>query len=96
MRDVLQSLAQLGDRNLVVDPTVSGTISLELREVPFQEALTIVTRSQGLDCREKGGTLWVGSPENWILYLAGFPSIHFSTFQPKKPPRLSSHCSLRP
>lgn len=75
VRDVLQSLAQLGDRNLVVDPTVSGTISLELREVPFQEALTIVTRSQGLDCREKGGTLWVGSPEK-LDSLFGRFSLH--------------------
>lgn len=46
-----------------------------MREVPFQEALAIVTRSQGLDCREKGGTLWVGSPEK-LDSLLGRLSLH--------------------
>lgn len=63
VKDVLQSLAQLADRNLVVDPDLSGTVSLELHEIPFEQALTIVTRSRGLECREEGGTLWVGTPE---------------------------------
>lgn len=63
VRDVLQSLAQLADRNLVVDPDLSGTISLELRDVPFPQALSIVTRSRGLECREEGNILWVSTPE---------------------------------
>lgn len=63
VRDVLQSLAQLADQNLVVDPDLSGTISLELRDVPFRQALSIVTRSQGLECREESNTLWVSTPE---------------------------------
>ena len=63
VRDVLQSLAQLADRNLVVDPDLSGTISLELRDVPFPQALSIVTRSRGLECREEGNIIWVSTPE---------------------------------
>lgn len=63
VKDVLQSLAQLANQNLVVDPDLSGTVSLELRDVPFRQALTVVTRSRGLECREEGNTFWVGTPE---------------------------------
>lgn len=63
VKDVLQSMAQLANQNLVVDPDLSGAISLELRDVPFRQALAIVTRSRGLECREEGNTLWVSTPE---------------------------------
>ena len=59
VQDVLQSIAQLSGRNLVLEGPVPGTLSLEFQQVPFPQALAMVTRSQGLFCREEGGTLWV-------------------------------------
>ena len=44
VREVLQSIAQLAGRNLVMDGPIPGSLSLELQEVPFSQALAIVTR----------------------------------------------------
>ena len=63
VQDVLQSIAQLSGRNLVLEGPVPGTLSLEFQQVPFPQALAMVTRSQGLFCREEGGTLWVSKLE---------------------------------
>lgn len=63
VRDVLQSMAQMAGRNLVLDSQIPGTLSLEIQQLPFAQALEMVTRSQGLCFREEGNTLWVASPE---------------------------------
>lgn len=63
VRDVLQSMAQMAGRNLVLDSQIPGTLSLEIQQLPFPQALEMVTRSQGLCFREEGNTLWVASPE---------------------------------
>lgn len=63
VRDVLQSMAQMAGRNLVLDSQIPGTLSLEIQQLPFPHALEMVTRSQGLCFREEGNTLWVASPE---------------------------------
>lgn len=63
VRDVLQSMAQMAGRNLVLDSQIPGTLSLEIQQLPFAQALEMVTRSQGLCFREEGKTLWVASPE---------------------------------
>lgn len=61
--DVLRSMAQMAGRNLVLDSRIPGTLSLEIQQLPFDQALEMVTRSQGLCFREEGNTLWVASPE---------------------------------
>lgn len=61
--DVLRSMAQMAGRNLVLDSRIPGTLSLEIHQLPFAQALEMVTRSQGLCFREEGNTLWVASPE---------------------------------
>lgn len=63
VRDVLQSMAQMAGWNLVLDSQIPGTLSLEIQQLPFAQALEMVTRSQGLCFREEGNTLWVASPE---------------------------------
>ena len=63
VRDVLQSMAQMAGRNLVLDSQIPGSLSLEIQQLPFAQALEMVTRSQGLCFREEGNTLWVASPE---------------------------------
>lgn len=63
VRDVLQSMAQMAGQNLVLDSQIPGTLSLEIQQLPFAQALEMVTRSQGLCFREEGNTLWVASPE---------------------------------
>jgi protein transport protein HofQ len=52
---VLQALAAQEERNLVVSPDVSGTLSLNLTRVPWRQALNTVVASAGLILREERG-----------------------------------------
>ncbi|WP_281697637.1 type II secretion system protein GspD [Acidaminococcus massiliensis] len=83
VREVLQSIAQLAGRNLVMDGPIPGTLSLELQQVPFSQALAMVTRSQGLFCREEGSTLWIGTPEKKDPFF-GQLTIHPLEYIPAK------------
>ncbi|EMJ5883412.1 DNA uptake porin HofQ [Enterobacter cloacae] len=56
---VLQSLVAQANRNLVVSPDVSGTLSLNLTHVPWRQALQTVITSAGLVLHEEGGIFYV-------------------------------------
>ena len=56
---VLQALAAQEERNLVVSPDVSGTLSLNLTRVPWRQALNTVIASAGLILREERGIFYV-------------------------------------
>lgn len=56
---VLQALAAQEERNLVVSPDVSGTLSLNLTRVPWRQALNTVAASSGLILREERGIFYV-------------------------------------
>lgn len=56
---VLQALAAQEDRNLVVSPDVSGTLSLNLTRIPWRQALNTVVASAGLVLREERGIFYV-------------------------------------
>lgn len=52
---ILQALVAQEDRNLVVSPDVSGSLSLNLTRVLRRQALQTVVNSAGLVLREEGG-----------------------------------------
>ncbi|MFB5080511.1 DNA uptake porin HofQ [Raoultella sp. C349492] len=56
---VLQTLAALRQQNLVVASDVSGTLSLRLNNVPWQQALRSVVDSAGLTFSQQGTILYV-------------------------------------
>ncbi len=56
---VLQTLAEMQQKNLVVAPDVSGTVSLHLKNVPWQQALRAVIDSAGLMYNQQGTVLHV-------------------------------------
>ena len=59
VRAVLQLIADFTDLNLVASDTVSGSITLRLENVPWDQALDIVLRAKGLDKRQIGNVLMV-------------------------------------
>lgn len=61
IRTVLQIIAEVADKNLVVSDNVQGTITLRLKNVPWDQALDIVLKTKGLDKREAGNVLLVGT-----------------------------------
>ncbi|TLV22190.1 DNA uptake porin HofQ [Klebsiella indica] len=56
---VLQTLAEIKQKNLVVAPDVSGTVSLHLKNVPWSQALRSVIDSAGLALAQQGSVLHV-------------------------------------
>lgn len=58
-RAVLQVLAEISGRNIVVSDTVQGSLTLRLRNVPWDQALDIVMTTRGLDMRENGNVIIV-------------------------------------
>ena len=59
VRNVLQLIADFTDLNLVASDTVSGSITLRLENVPWDQALDIVLKTKGLDKRQDGNVLMV-------------------------------------
>lgn len=59
IRAVLQLIADFTEMNLVASDTVSGSITLRLQNVPWDQALDIVLKAKGLDQRREGNVLLV-------------------------------------
>ena len=64
VRAVLQILADFNDMNLVVSGEVTGHITLRLQQVPWDQALDIILKTQGLEKRLQGNVLMIAPAEN--------------------------------
>lgn len=58
-RALLQILADVSGKNMVLSDSISGTMALRLQNVPWDQALEIIMQSRGLALREIGDTLMV-------------------------------------
>ena len=63
IRSVLQLLADFTGMNLVVSDTVSGNITLRLKNVPWDQALDIILTTKGLGMRRQGNVMLVAPAE---------------------------------
>lgn len=59
VRAVLQLLADFTGLNIVVSDSVGGNLTLRLKNVPWDQALDIVLRTQGLDKRRNGNVMFI-------------------------------------
>ncbi|WP_201586638.1 type IV pilus secretin PilQ [Psychrobacter jeotgali] len=59
VRSVLDILAQFTDMNIVASDSVSGSITLRLINVPWDQALDIILKSKNLDKRENGNVILI-------------------------------------
>lgn len=59
VRAVLQLLADFTGMNLVTSDTVSGNLTLRLKNVPWDQALDIILKSKGLAMRQSGNVMMV-------------------------------------
>ena len=59
VRAVLQIIADFTELNLVASDTVQGRITLRLDNVPWDQALSLVLKTKGLDKRQVGNVLMV-------------------------------------
>ncbi|HJL61952.1 MAG TPA: type IV pilus secretin PilQ family protein [Pseudomonadales bacterium] len=63
IRSVLQLIADFNDKNLVATDTVTGRITLRLKNVPWDQALDIIMKTKGLAVREVGNVMYVAPAE---------------------------------
>ncbi len=49
IKDVLKTFSVLTELNIVLDPGVSGSVTVELRQVPWDQALDLILKINGLD-----------------------------------------------
>ena len=59
VRAVLQVIADFTGLNIIASDTVSGNVTLRLKDVPWDQALDIIMRAKGLDKRASGSVIWV-------------------------------------
>ncbi|MGL6070521.1 type IV pilus secretin PilQ, partial [Craterilacuibacter sp.] len=69
VRAVLQTLAEFAGFNLVTGDTVTGTMTLRLKDVPWDQALDIVLQQKGLAKRQIGNVIRI-APQADMIALA--------------------------
>ena len=59
VRSVLQLLADFTGLNLVVSDSVTGNLTLRLKNVPWDQAMDIILKTKGLDKRKAGNVILI-------------------------------------
>ncbi|GGP27852.1 type IV pilus secretin PilQ [Silvimonas amylolytica] len=59
IRTVLQVIAEFTGLNIITSDSVSGNLTLRLKDVPWDQALDIILQAKGLDQRRSGNVLWI-------------------------------------
>jgi beta-lactamase regulating signal transducer with metallopeptidase domain len=59
VRGLLKALAEAAHANMLVSDKVTGTVTLKLAEMPWEQALDVILGSQGLVKHEKGGIIYI-------------------------------------
>lgn len=59
VRALLQVIADFTNFNVVTSDTVTGTVTLRLKDVPWDQALDIILQAKGLGVRKSGNVLWI-------------------------------------
>ncbi|RMG52986.1 MAG: type IV pilus secretin family protein, partial [Gammaproteobacteria bacterium] len=59
VRSVLQLIADFTNLNVVVSDSVSGNLTLRLKNVPWDQALDIILKTKGLAMRQNGNVLLI-------------------------------------
>lgn len=59
VRSVLQVIADFTNFNIITSDSVSGNLTLRLKDVPWDQALDIILQAKGLDMRKNGNVIWI-------------------------------------
>jgi type IV pilus assembly protein PilQ len=59
VRALLQVIADFTNFNIVTSDTVTGALTLRLKDVPWDQALQIIMDAKGLGMRKSGSVLWI-------------------------------------
>jgi type IV pilus assembly protein PilQ len=63
VRALLQVIADFTNFNVVTSDTVTGNVTLRLKDVPWDQALDIIMQAKGLGLKKAGNVLWIAPKE---------------------------------
>ena len=66
LKDVLRTFAELTRLNIAIDPDVTGSVTVRLHDVPWDQALDLILRMNGLGYVLEGKILRVGKTERLL------------------------------
>ncbi|HEY1042653.1 MAG TPA: type IV pilus secretin PilQ family protein [Telluria sp.] len=66
VRAALQAIADISGLNIITSDSVSGNLTLRLKDVPWDQALDVVLQAKGLDMRKNGTVLWIAPKEELL------------------------------
>ena len=66
VRSVLQVIADFTGLNIIASDTVNGSLTLRLKDVPWDQALDLIMQTKGLDKRVNGNVIWI-APKDELL-----------------------------
>ena len=59
VRSLLQVIADFTNFNVITSDSVTGAVTLRLKDVPWDQALDIILQAKGLGMRKTGNVLWI-------------------------------------
>jgi type IV pilus assembly protein PilQ len=59
VRSLLQVIADFTNFNVVTSDTVTGSVTLRLKDVPWDQALDIILQAKGLGLKKSGNVIWI-------------------------------------
>jgi len=91
VRSLLQVIADFTKFNIVTSDSVTGSVTLRLQDVPWDQALDIILQAKSLGMRKSGNVLWVAPSEEIVakeklereayLTLEGLEPVRTQSFQ---------------
>ena len=91
VRSLLQVIADFTGFNVVTSDSVSGSVTLRLLDVPWDQAMDIILRAKGLGVRKSGNVMWVAPNEEILakekleresrVALEGLEAVQTQSFQ---------------
>jgi type IV pilus assembly protein PilQ len=63
VRSVMQVIGDFTGLNIIVSDTVTGNVTLRLKDVPWDQALDLLMQTRGLDMRKNGSVVWIAPRE---------------------------------
>lgn len=63
LKDFFRLISDISGLNVVLDPSVHGSLTIVLNDVPWDQALAIVLNNNGLECQLQGNVLRIATIE---------------------------------
>jgi type IV pilus assembly protein PilQ len=66
VRACLRSIADISGLNIITSESVSGNLTLRLKDVPWDQALDAILNAKNLDMRKNGTVVWIAPREELL------------------------------